>query len=201
MHRLLVLALTTLVALSVSASPARAQGVSGGIKGGALFASIPKLTDNTQGTGIEFGRRLGFAGGMFVTLDLLPGLSIQPEVIFTQKGAAAEDADVDWTLRLDYIDIPVLARLDVGAAGVRAYLFGGPSFNVNIRARTTVDGDDEDIGDDVEKREIAVVAGLGLQVGKFLVEGRWTEGVKNISKDPEEDLRTRSFAIMAGLRF
>jgi len=199
MHRLLVLAVMALVVLA-AAAPVRAQGISGGIKGGVLWASIPKLAENGDNR-LEFGRRLGIAGGMFLTLNVLPGIGIQPEIIFTQKGATTESNGAGWSLRLDYVDIPVLARIDVGAAGVQAYLFGGPSFNINLDARITAGDDDDDVSDDVEKREVAVVAGLGLQVGKFLVEGRWTEGLMNISRDPEEGLRNRSFAIMAGIRF
>jgi len=48
------------------------------------------------------------------------------------------------------------------------------------------------------------VVGVGPQVSKLLVEGRYAEGLTNIAKnrDPGEDsYRNRSFAIMVGVRF
>jgi hypothetical protein len=194
----LLLAAALLVPMS-----ADAQGISVGIKGGALFSSIPKFSDTVDESGIDVGQRVGVAGGAFLTLSLLPGFAIQPEVLFVQKGTkvSVEGTGFDMRVRLDYIDIPVLARLSVGAGVARVYVFGGPSFNVNVKAENTTDSESEDITDEVEKHEISAVVGLGIEVGKFLVEGRWMEGLKNVATDSDVDLKNRTFAIMAGIRF
>jgi hypothetical protein len=199
---LVVLMLMLAVALLVPAS-ANAQGVSGGLKGGVLFSSIPKFSDTLDGPGIDVGQRVGVAGGAFLTLSLLPGFAIQPEVLFVQKGTkvTVEGTGFDMRVRLDYIDVPVLARLSVGAGGARVYFFGGPSFNFNLKAENKIDSETEDIKDEVEKHEISAVAGLGVEIGKFLVEGRWIEGLKNVAKDSDVELKNRAFAIMAGIRF
>jgi len=182
-------------------APAGAQGVSVGLKGGAVFASIPQITKDFDGTGIDVGQRLGFIGGGFLTLSVAPGFAIQPEVMFTQKGSDASSPDGDLNFHFDYIDIPVLARVSVGTGPARLYLFGGPSFNFNLKAELDEGGDTSDVKDDVESSEIALVAGLGVEFGKFLIEGRWIEGLQNISKESEDDYKTRTFAIMAGFRF
>src|SRR3972149_10909108 len=52
-------------------APAGAPGVSVGLKGGAVFASIPQITKDFDGTGIDVGQRLGFIGGGFLTLSVL----------------------------------------------------------------------------------------------------------------------------------
>ncbi len=174
-----------------------AQGISGGIKGGALFATVPDFSE----LGSELDRRTGITGGAFLTVSLLPGLAIQPEAIFTQKGATASLPGGDFTLKLDYLDVPVLARLSFGAAGFKVYAFAGPSFNVRIKAETEFDGDTTDISDDVEKSDVSFVAGIGVEVSKLLVEGRWLKSVKNISIDKDIDVKPQGFAIMAGFRF
>jgi hypothetical protein len=188
-----------LVGLLMLAVPAvgAAQGISGGIKGGALFATVPDFSE----LGNELDHRLGITGGAFLTLSILPGLAIQPEAIFTQKGATASLPGGDFTLKLDYLDIPVLARLSFGAAGLKVYGFAGPSFNVRIKAESEFDGETTDLSEDVEKTDISFVAGIGVEVSKLLVEGRWLKSVKNISLDKDFDVKPQGFAIMAGFRF
>lgn len=194
-----------LVAALLAPGSAKAQGVSAGIKGGALFSSVPKFGDRLDEVGLDeffdVSERIGFTGGGFLTLSLVPGLAIQPEVLFVQKGSTLSISDFDTVLALDYIDIPVLVRLSVGGGGAKVYLFGGPSFNFNLSAETGNDGVTQDLTDDIEKSEIGAVAGLGVEIGKFLVEGRWIEGLTNVWKDSDAELKNRAFAVMAGIRF
>lgn len=188
-----------LVALLMLAVPAlgAAQGISGGIKGGALFATVPDFSE----IGEEMDHRLGITGGAFLTLSILPGLAIQPEAIFTQKGATASLPGGDFSLKLDYLDIPVLARLSFGAAGFKVYGFAGPSFNVRIKAEAEYDGDTTDISDDVKKSDVSFVAGIGVEISKLLIEGRWLKSVKDIAFEDDVELKPQGFAIMAGFRF
>jgi hypothetical protein len=199
-------AVLVLVAAGLVPESAAAQGVSAGLKGGALFSSIPKFGDRLDDEGLgdlfDVGERIGFTGGGFLTLSLLPGFAIQPEVLFVQKGSTLSIAGFDTTLALDYIDIPVLARLSVGGGGAKVYFFGGPSFNFNVSAEADNEGDfEDDLAENIEKSEIGAVVGLGVEIGKFLVEGRWIEGLTNVSKDSDATLRNRAFAVMAGIRF
>ncbi len=197
--------LLLLVAALLAPMSADAQGISGGIKGGVLFSSIPQFGDTLDeaGVGIDVSQRVGFTGGAFLTLSLLPGFAIQPEVLYVQKGTdlTVRGTDFSGSFNLDYIDVPVLARLSVGAGGARVYFVGGPSFNFNLKAETEFNSETEDVKDDAEKYEISVVLGLGVELGKFLVEGRWMEGLKNVSTDSDVENKNRTFAIMAGIRF
>jgi hypothetical protein len=174
-----------------------AQGISGGIKGGALFATVPDFSE----IGEEMDHRLGVTGGVFLTLSLLPGLAIQPEAIFTQKGATATLSDGDYSLKLDYLDIPVLARLSFGAGGVKVYGFAGPSFNIRLKAEAGFGDDMVDISEELEKSDVSFVAGIGVEISKLLIEGRWLKSVKDIAFEDDVELKPQGFAIMAGFRF
>ena len=46
-----------------------------------------------------------------------------------------------------------------------------------------------------------MVIGGGFQFSRFLVEGRYTEGLTNIVKELEQDYKNRSFAVMIGVQF
>jgi hypothetical protein len=56
-----------------------------------------------------------------------PSLAIQPELMFTMKGANW-NAD-STTAKVDYIELPVLARFAVPGFGrVKPFVYGGPGF-------------------------------------------------------------------------
>jgi hypothetical protein len=191
--------------------PAAAQNVGGGVKAGVVFADVPKLDEFTDLSGTDV--RVGFSGGGFLTWSLNPTFAVQPEVLFTQKGAkqSGSESGIDYEFDVEvwYLEVPVLARANFGGGAARGYVFGGPSFNFKLDARASTDiageSEEEDIGEDVESFEFALVFGGGAEFGRFLVEGRWIEGLTNVAKDEEEDvmvdLKTRTFAILFGVRF
>lgn len=65
--------------------------------------------------------------------------------------------------------------------------------------------DEEDISEDVERFEFAVVFGGGIELGPILIEGRWAEGLTDIAKvaegEPKADVKTRTLMVLFGLRF
>ncbi|MEK6782771.1 MAG: porin family protein [Bacteroidota bacterium] len=74
--------------------------------------------------------------------------SIQPELLFVQKGAIENYTDIDNNLkietRLNYLEIPILFKYSIGKAK-RFYLTAGPSLGIVIGGHTefkgTVNGD------------------------------------------------------------
>lgn len=189
---------------------ASAQRVGAGFKGGVTFGDIPNITNESDAAGVDRQMRVGAAGGAFLTLDFGSGFMLQPEVLYTQKGVklAFDESGLDGAVRIkvDYLEIPVLARLTFGKV-VRGYVFGGPSINFNLSATGQfLDGaEEEDISDEVESLEFALVFGGGLEIGPVLFEGRWSEGLTDIAKvtgdEPAPNLKTRTFMVLFGLRF
>ena len=56
--------------------------------------------------------------------------------------------------------------------------------------------------DAVESVDVSIVAGIGFELARFIVEGRGTWGFRNIAKESTQvDVKTTTFAILAGLRF
>jgi hypothetical protein len=185
---------------------ARAQEI--GIKGGLTFADIPNFGDVLDDEGFEaVKRRTGLVIGGHVGIPLAGLFTLQPEVLYTQRGVEADLPFVDETFKfnLDYLDVPVLLR--VGPSSGFQFLVG-PSFNFNtgatIKSEGIVEGD-EDFKDDVEDVEVGLVLGGGYYGGLLVVEGRYQEGLTNIAKfeefEFEEDYRNRSFTLLVGVRF
>ena len=147
---------------------------------------------------------MGFTAGGFVGIGLNGAIAIQPEVMYAQKGLKGRDpfAGSPFKFNLDYIDIPVLVR--VGPPGFK--VLAGPSFNFNIRAKGTEEGEaDEDFKDEIEPFEFGLVIGAGFYGSILIVEGRYQEGLTNVAKssfiDDDESYRNRSFAALVGIRF
>jgi hypothetical protein len=201
-HRgLLALGLVVFLMPALSA----AQSVTGGAKAGVVFANIPDFGDVMEAS---TSMRTGLIAGGFLTWSTSGGFGVQPEALYVQKGVKLDEPGITASVELSYLDVPVLARYTFGKGTTRGFVFGGPSFNFKLdaKAKSSFEGQDEeeDIDEDVESFEFALVVGAGVEFGHFLVEGRFAEGLTNLVKDDEdmeETLKNRTFAILAGFRF
>jgi Outer membrane protein beta-barrel domain len=201
-----VCVLTSVLTVIVLAVPgaALAQGLTYGAKAGVTMGTLSFDPES----GGDFGYRIGLAVGGFVALPLGSRLTIQPEGLFNQRGAKADDEGLETTIALDYIDVPVLVKYAVTHGGSRSFfVFGGPSAAFKVRSRATATfGDttiDLDADEDIESFEFGVVAGGGVDFGKWSIDGRYSWGLSNLNKDDEDDvkLRSRAFSVLAGIRF
>lgn len=187
-----------------TAGTAMAQPAVFGVKAGINLATV---TFDPEPDEDVLDRRTGFVGGLFVVVPASDRLGFQGEVLFSQKGASEDGGAGD--LALDYLEVPLLLR--VGTASpleTSFHAFAGPSIGLRLRARVTAetfDGEteDEDIADDVKGFDFGVVAGAGVNFGRFTLDGRYTWGLNNLNslEDDVMKLRNRVFSIMAGVRF
>jgi hypothetical protein len=180
-------------------------GLTGGIKGGITFGDIPEFAEVLEDEGAEPGMRMGFVFGGFANMSFDDMFGVQVEALYIQKGLKYEFAADDFEYRLDYIEIPVLFRIQT-ARDQGVYALVGPSFGFNVNAEAFSDAaedeDSVDIGDETAGLEISFVAAVGFQMNRFLVEGRYMEGLTNLLDDVEEvTYKSRTFAILAGFRF
>jgi hypothetical protein len=205
-------ALVISVILTGAVTPSVAQERHVGLKAGANFASLEFEGDTTT----EYNeRKFGFIGGGFAVLPLSGPLAVQIEALFSQKGAelSVDEADLVFTLELDYLDFPVLARFNAPASGsTRLHVFAGPSFGYRMGARSKAssnqfdfaEGEIVNIEEDVRRFDIGLVAGAGADIGRRLVvDARYSWGLKNAFKDDADgvDFKNRVLSIMAGVRF
>ncbi|MCC9136482.1 porin family protein [Pontibacter silvestris] len=138
----------------LTAFAAQAQRI--GIRGGANIASFEG--DDSE----DFESRWGFHAGLTANFPIVPEFfSIQPEVLYSQKGASYND-DL-FKVRVDYLDVPVLARINAGPI----YFEAGPqvSFRINDKVEVSPTGstsiDFDDI-DNLRRTSVGYAAGLGL---------------------------------------
>ena len=109
------------------ASAQRAGDMTIGILAGVNYATVeqdPEFGD------VEFEHRLGLLAGGFLDVALNDVFSIEPEVLYSQKGAEVEgtgaNSDLEGSFKVDYIEVPLLlkVRVPVSNSGFRPFLLG-----------------------------------------------------------------------------
>ena len=161
------LVLLACAAVAFAPGVAAAQAVGFGVKGGVNVSTI--AFDPSE---LEWGMTFGAVAGGFVALPLGSRVTIQPEGLFSQKGGTVDLDDIEASIRLTYLEVPVLVKFAVWSDGGRSFsLFGGPSlaFNLSSDTSATVGGEDidVDIDDDVETFDFGIAAGLEYAIGRF----------------------------------
>ena len=172
------------------ASTAAAEG---GIKFGPTFA---KFSSDAR----DFKTRTGVHGGIFFGGNRSGAIGLQGEVNWIRKRAATELGDQG--IRIDYLQVPVLLRLNAGTDspnGFALYGIAGPA--IDIKIADEIEGITLDDG--FEGADVSLVFGGGIEVARIIVEGRYTKGFRRINQLFEEpaEIKTQAFTILFGIRF
>lgn len=190
---------------------AAAQARQFGAKVGPSFSTLAIQPADTE----DYRIRAGASGGGFLVLPLTPWVAVQFEGLYMQKGGKLEVPEFNETatILLDYIEFPVLLRLDGPAAGRTAFhVFAGPAAGIRASARRQfstagggfTSGVAMNMVDEIKRFDLSVVAGAGVDITPHIViDGRYSWGVRDVNRDTTDGfgVRTRVFAIMAGVRF
>ena len=181
-----------------SASNTQAQFA---IKGGANFANI-------NDTDLSADTRTGFMGGITYDFKIpFSPVSIQPGVFYAQKGAD------DWggldgaSVKLDYIEVPVVAKFDfiLDNPMFTPNVYFGPYVGFNVNAESELSGDggeiSGDIDDQVKNTDFGVVVGAGADISRFNLGVRYSAGLSNIAEDESIDGKNGVVSIVAGINF
>jgi len=197
------------VLILISAVSSMAIEISGlGLKVGANFSrfSGPDVEP-------EWKNRMALVGGAFLTLKLNNFLAIQPEILYSQKGprwdAPLEGEDFVGTVKLDYLEIPLLVKIliPVGAnAAIRPNLFMGPYLGFKMSAKLKYSWgttSDERTIDQIKSSDAGYVLGGGFDFvvghGKFTFDIRYGMSFSTIATD--STMKNQTISAMLGYSF
>lgn len=161
--------------------------------------------------------RMGFGGGIAATIPVTASCSLQPELLYVMKGGVVPRIELvdgsgttigsmSLTYAVDYIEIPVLARISVPTTGrVAPFFLAGPA--VAFKITEALRGSPEEIPDrrdDLASTDIGLAFGAGVELGRerrrWQIEARYTAGVSNALADPVGyRVRNGAFLVTAGL--
>lgn len=203
------------ILLSVPAA-SLAQTPSFGLKGGLNMADLggSRIVDSDA--------RAGFVVGAFASIPVGSAVAIQPEVVFSRKGAksAAYDYDafpqdgdappigvyLNEKTSHNYLEVPVLLKLSPSFRGdfVRPVFFAGPSVGFLLGAKEVHDTDYEE---HLNTTDFGVIIGGGVELGRLALDARYNWGLSTIEKDYHASfgnvpggVKNRAFTVTAGLR-
>lgn len=202
--------LLLIVGVAVFTLSAQAQEIRMGAKAGLNMASI-----GGDGTGGLDGRTSFHIGGL-VEIPISEKFSVQPELLYSAQGAKSKESETfmgetfsaEVTLKLDYINVPVMAKYYViEGLAVEA----GPQFGILVSAKEDYEisgggeseSGSEDVKDDFNTLDMALGLGASYRLNMGVFFGlRYNLGFSNIYKD-SGDFKNQNnvFQISAGYTF
>jgi hypothetical protein len=168
------------------------------------------------------GAQVGVIGGMFISYSLVDWFAVEPEVLYSEKGARFSGSDIglpdaEARLHLDCVELPVLARFSIPFHGALspAFLIGPDfAFNVSRKVNFSAGNLDQTISyDDIpgaapfETFEFNMVFGAGLDISlhpvQLTLEARYTLGLTDIVSPPNLNTSPKNYVIsfLAGIAF
>lgn len=168
-----------------------AQNVQFGVKAGMNISNLSGDADGLDSrTSIQFG--------LAAEISISEQFSVQPELIYSTQGA--EDKEYDEKLKLDYINVPLIAKYYV-IKGLS--IEAGPQIGFLISAKSEFDGEDEDIKDGLNGIDFGIDLGLGYKLDNGINFGaRYNLGLSDI-EDEFDDYKVHNsvFQISVGYWF
>jgi len=181
-----------------------AEGMTFGFKGGLSLAKI-------TGSDVEnAGWRTAGVGGLFLSYQVNNIFAIQPEMLYAMKGTTGEEGIVKLTMKLDYFEIPLLAKLYLPTESkVKPNLYAGPAMAFKVSSKLKGEAGSLSAEADLEgikSTDFGIIVGAGMEYrltsGCILFDLRYTMGLISIFDVADEaDVRNSAVSIMVGYGF
>ena len=145
-----------LVVTLFSMASVQAQSIRTGFKIGGNLASL-----RNTGTNNDFSYKLKFHGGLLFNYGLSDLLSLQPEVVYSQKGFEYKNASVSAEGKVNYIDVPFLLKIDTGTL----FFEGGPQLSFLAASKLKNGSTETDTKNWTKSTAFGLAFGVGAHVG------------------------------------
>jgi hypothetical protein len=157
-----------------------AQDVRVGLKAGGNLSTI---TNDS-----EAQMKFGFHVGGFLDFKFTDMLSLQPEVLFSMQGAKGTADGVSASLDLNYINVPVLLKINFGE-GLSAEIGPQVGYLVSANASGSYGGfsASRSIKDMCEDLDVTAIVGLSYTFAEnFVISARYGFGLTAINVEGEK---------------
>ncbi|MBL0341353.1 MAG: PorT family protein [Bacteroidetes bacterium] len=163
------------------------QLVNFGLKGGVNYSWLG-LEDTKDETG-----KIGYHAGIFTRINLSTHIALQAEGLYTTKGSKVEYDnaffDGDATLRLNYIEVPVLLVLKINKnINLQAGPYAAFILDASAKNNSSVnlfDFEEEIDKDNFKDTDWGIAVGIGAEVDHLQGGIRYTRGLDKIEEDKE----------------
>ena len=209
--------------LAMGAAPASAQtspsglpvtfDVVGGINVSTVTFPIvpPELTE--LGFDFSVGNRVGFVGGVLIGIPVADGVAIETGALISFKGASLEITipelgTATGSIKFTYLDVPGLGRFRVvRSSQATVHALAGVTMGLKLSAEQSASFMGQTMTEDldgVSGFDLGLTFGGRIEIGRGLVDVRYTFGMLNLAEESGTDgetIKNRVLSFMAGWRF
>lgn len=143
--------------------------------------------------------RIGLAAGAEFEYGLTDNIGLSAGVLYSMQGVKTTIVDADCTLKLDYLNVPILANFYV-AKGFAVKLGVQPGFKLSSKAKAKGSGASKEVDvDGIKSVDLSIPVGLSYQYQNIVFDARYNWGVTKIIED--SDSKHSVFQITVGYKF
>lgn len=221
-----ILIVTIFLAL-VTAVPGYAQFQMGPVVG----ANLSGLNVSPRDAGVTTNIKSGIAAGAVIAYDFSPMFGIQLQPVYIQKGGKIKTAQTDvgfileinQTVDVNYLDIPLLLKVSFEGESVKPFLFAGMDVAFVLDSlkftvdNVTVNGQDftQELPPELieqklksKKLDYGILFGAGISIPvsilDLFIQAQYNLGFINVNDDPalqEVSFKNRGLQVMTGVLY
>ena len=204
MKKIIILALGLFVAGAANAQSPIRLGVKAGV-------NLPNVIKDDGNNDFKTKINTGFNAGVTLDINLIKGLAFTPELLYATKGYKAETVFGDFTQTTHFIDVPILATINIGGSGLN--LVAGPQVSFLVSTKNKFENgfgtvEQEIIEDKSDRFKKSLVGGLiGFRYDindKFDLHGRYALDFQKNNEDGSNEIpefKNQVFSIGLGVKF
>lgn len=145
--------------------------------------------------------RIGLAAGAEFEYGVTDMIGVSAGLVYSMQGYKFSEGNVDTTVKLDYLNVPILANVYV-APGLAVKLGVQPGFKLSSKVKmegsgTSIEGESDDDG--VKEFDLAIPVGVSYQYQNIVLDARYNWGVTKVFDDG--DSKNSVFQITLGYKF
>ena len=145
--------------------------------------------------------RIGLAAGAEFEYGVTDMIGVSAGLVYSMQGYKFSEGNVDTTVKLDYLNVPILANVYV-APGLAVKLGVQPGFKLSSKVKMegsgiSIEGESDDDG--VKGFDLDIPVGVSYQYQNIVLDARYNWGVTKIMDDV--DSKNSVFQITLGYKF
>ena len=145
--------------------------------------------------------RIGLAAGAEFEYGVTDMIGVSAGLVYSMQGYKFSEGNVDTTVKLDYLNVPILANVYV-APGLAVKLGVQPGFKLSSKVKMegsgiSIEGESDDDG--VTGFDLAIPVGVSYQYQNIVLDARYNWGVTKVFDDV--DSKNSVFQITLGYKF
>ena len=155
--------------------------------------------------------RVGLVAGAELVYQATPLLSISAGALYSQQGAKAKVEGIDGTLKMDYVNVPILANFHV-AQGLAVKVGIQPGFLINDKVEVSGNGVSAEVGlkesyralgidVDIPSVDFAIPLGVSYEYSHVVLDARYNFSLTKAISVLGESTKHSVFQITLGYKF